>query len=695
MTGWQRMRRFWQSQTSLAQMYIVLSLLLVVVAYLPTLQFDYVTQDQWRAFRYSLAALSFTERVQQCTALVHDFYIQTGRPLVWLTECLEHGFVEQIADFRLLRPVSLIVVCGTLIYLGFVLLKLTGNLVGSLVIAGVFVLSPGYSFMYLQGWLALMVLISVILAAASFDNLHHGSIGWPLRYASLVRPALWFFLGCLIYPAWAFVAIVLALIGLLSNVERGNYSFLESLTRLVCALAFYGLLSLCYYGFVKLCQMVSADHDFGRYAVAAQTSLVTIADRLWRVVCYLCRMNILGFEVPRGLSLVLMAVVSVLLSYKTTAPNSCHRAAQVIGKAVTLFLVIVGCLLVSMIPWVLSSMDSLSTRHAVPVYLFLGFVVVWLVDRGVVEPLRRHFRNAQYFVFGAIFMVVSFVKSQQSFLEIVSTRSEIELFRVKLKQWYEHDGWREHRFILIIVPSTSRPLAVEPLISDEGAGSDDAVMYTSRGLAPLVWQPTAILRELGATGFHLIDCGFDTQSCVASALLVENNVVVAFSTGLTAITAPVMPYIINTSQLTSQPVAPKVVIKAFPTVSATSKLDDYGPEGLFLSVPPGWHAEREPSYPQQIMVDFNTMKSFQTLSLLPQELSLIDRFPKRVSVEVSDDGQHWITLGMFDDLCDSDWSNGWATIALPTSVTTRYMRINVWENCGHPDLLTLKGLRVD
>ncbi len=700
MTGWHRICRFWRSQPPLSQVFIVLALLLVVVAYLPTLQFDYVTQDQWRAFRYPSHAQSFLERVQQCTTLVNDFYIQTGRPLVWLTECLEHGFVEEIADFQVLRPVSLIVVCATLLYLAFVLSKLTGSLVSSLVIAGSFVLSAGYSFMYLQGWLALMVLISVLLAAASFDELCRHELERfvpvsPLRYTGLIGSASLFLFGCLIYPAWVFLVIVLALIQCLLTVERREHDFLRALIRLGYTLVFYGLLSIVYYGFVKLCQMISADHDFGRYAVEAQGSLATIVDRVWRIIDYLCRMKVLGFEVPYGFSLGMIAVMSVKLSYRHTTLNVHHNYGVIAAKAVVLCVVIVGCLLVSVIPWLLSSMDTLSTRHVVPVTLFLGFVVVWLVQRCVVAPLSRHFHNAQYFVFGAILLVISFVKSQQSFLEIVSTRSEIELLRVKLKQWYTVDNWRNHRFILIIVPSTSRPLGVESLISAEGAGSDDAVLYTSRGLAPLVWQPTAILREMGATGFHLVDCGFDTQSCVASALLAKNSVVVAFATGLETITAPVVPYIINMSQLTSLPVEPSIDIQASASVSATSRLDDYGPEGLFLSVPPGWHAQKAPSYPQILTIDFNTTRSFQILSLLPQELSLLDRLPKRIALEVSDDGEQWITVGEFDDLCDKVEPDGWVRIAMPSPVTTRHMRINIWENCGHPDLLTLKGLNVE
>ena len=38
---------FWKSQDAITKISIIAALILVVFAYLPTLQFDYVTQDQW------------------------------------------------------------------------------------------------------------------------------------------------------------------------------------------------------------------------------------------------------------------------------------------------------------------------------------------------------------------------------------------------------------------------------------------------------------------------------------------------------------------------------------------------------------------------------------------------------------------------------------------------------------------------
>lgn len=59
-------RKYWNTETVLSKGLILTTLLLLVMAYLPTLQFDYVTQDQWRAFRYSTLEQTPYERAKAC-----------------------------------------------------------------------------------------------------------------------------------------------------------------------------------------------------------------------------------------------------------------------------------------------------------------------------------------------------------------------------------------------------------------------------------------------------------------------------------------------------------------------------------------------------------------------------------------------------------------------------------------------------
>src|ERR1700730_75186 len=118
----------WRAEDSLSKIVILTSLLLVILAYLPTLQFDYVTQDQWRAFRYSTEPRSALDRGQACMKMIPGFYVLTGRPFVWMTECIEHAAVARITDFAQLRPIVLAIVLATVMYLGFVLAPILGGL---------------------------------------------------------------------------------------------------------------------------------------------------------------------------------------------------------------------------------------------------------------------------------------------------------------------------------------------------------------------------------------------------------------------------------------------------------------------------------------------------------------------------------------------------------------------------------------
>jgi hypothetical protein len=130
-----------RSEDGLSKGIIVVSLLLVVLAYWPTLQFDYVTQDQWRAFRYSTEPQSALERGQACLNMIPRFYTLIGRPLAWMTECIEHATVARIADFAQLRPVALAIVLATVMYLGFVLGPMLGGLAFGILAAAAMVLT--------------------------------------------------------------------------------------------------------------------------------------------------------------------------------------------------------------------------------------------------------------------------------------------------------------------------------------------------------------------------------------------------------------------------------------------------------------------------------------------------------------------------------------------------------------------------
>ncbi|MBV9484225.1 MAG: discoidin domain-containing protein [Acidobacteria bacterium] len=146
---------------------------------------------------------------------------------------------------------------------------------------------------------------------------------------------------------------------------------------------------------------------------------------------------------------------------------------------------------------------------------------------------------------------------------------------------------------------------------------------------------------------------------------------------------------INLSILTTAPVTPSVtVIRA----SASSVLDSYGPEGLFWSVDPGWHAARNPSYPQILNVDFGESRSFSELSFEPQD-GLPQRMPKEVRIKTSNNGTDWTQMASATNLCA--WDGRRSRVKISQSVQAKFLQIEILSNCGDPDFLTLKGLAVE
>lgn len=131
-----------------------------------------------------------------------------------------------------------------------------------------------------------------------------------------------------------------------------------------------------------------------------------------------------------------------------------------------------------------------------------------------------------------------------------------------------------------------------------------------------------------------------------------------------------------------------------PSVSSSSQLSSYGPDTLFDLKQPGWHAAKSPTYPQSITVDFHVQREIQLLGLLPQDGNT-DRAPKAMRIEIANDGKSWEPVAGSDNACVSNSPQEWHDIRIDKPVKARYLRIIIFSNCGNPEFLTLKGLRVE
>jgi len=696
---------FWKSQKVIIKVLIVVVLGLVVFAYLPTLQFDYVTQDQWRAFRYPSNEQSYSARLGQCSSELYSFYTQTGRPFVWPTECIEHAFVGEISDFKYLRPLSFAVVILTVVYLASIISSVTGGAVTALVVSAVFVTAPAYSFMYFQGLPALMVLISVVLAAASYNRYIKSLASNRGRYKHLLYSSLLFLASCMIYPAFAFIVLTLALVKFAGSSVGG---FVTKLIDLIVTMAFYGLLSGIYYLFVKLSVLILTHFQgnlpsLGSYEVSAQLSPAVVLGRISEVANYFFMMPPMNFPAFHGASFAILVAFSVALGFTSLPPNQKNKyltASVLVGIA---FFVSCAVLLSSTAPWLFSKMGGLETRHLLPFYLFICFAVVFTLKAILQSVFKLGGEKISMAIVLLVLVPISVVQNKNSFLEIASTRAEIEMLRSKISKGVKTGGLTtRNRFILVVRPSqfTPRPIGIENLLTDDKYGNDNAVLASSKNPVSIPWMINAVLREeLPDNNLNIVDCGFDTESCVANALANPKNIAVAYVNGSGApksvfIKSQTQPYVINISELTSKPVNPVIKIVESPTISATSTLDDFGPQGLFMEIAPGWHAKRNPEYPQTLSIEFKEAKYFDTISFLPQDKTFIARAPKAVRIKTSSDGKLWRTVAQVGDMCSYNSIRGWNKVNLPSKVEARYLEIDILSNCGDPEFLTLRGIKV-
>jgi len=683
----------WHAQNRVSKFIIIASLVLVIFAYLPTLQFDYVTQDQWRAFRYPVNFQLYTERFRACSEGVFDFYTLTGRPLVWVPECIEHTFVESISDFKYFRPVALFIVLSTVIFLGFSLSNMVGFAAG-VVTASVFVMAPGYSFMYLQSMPALMVLLSIIFSSISYILLRNNLKKDSVKTLRLLLPLVLFILACLSYPIYAFVVIPLILVDFGFDI---NTHLKDRLRILFISISFYLFCSIVYYVIVKLLQAtinITKSLGDGSYEFAVELNFETLVSRIMELIDYFSIMPVTNYSLFLGFSLCFLLLFSVVPTWINSKDKK-NRLQVFFGQSLLYFVLAVILLLASVSPWLFSKMPSISTRHLVSWYLFFSITSVGVVYIIAKSYLRQHFHRVLPFILIVILMPVSFVQHRLSILEVLTSGVEIQTMRSRLNIWINNNGWENQRFLLIIHPLANRLAGTDYLISDY---NDNAVLSLSKNKVSVPWFVRALINETSLKNkFEIISCGLNYQSCVEVNLLDENKIVVSYANGHETITSSQKPFVINFSKITHNPVDPLILVKSpppVPIVKATSRHILYGPEGLFYSKNPGWHASSPSVYPQKLTIDLRDIKQLNSLSFLPQDGNY-QRMPNNMIINISKDGNTWEKVALFENVCKSTPIYEWHKVPLLESVDSQYVQIEILNNCGDPDLLTLKGLKIE
>lgn len=128
-----------------------------------------------------------------------------------------------------------------------------------------------------------------------------------------------------------------------------------------------------------------------------------------------------------------------------------------------------------------------------------------------------------------------------------------------------------------------------------------------------------------------------------------------------------------------------------PKITASSQLDKWGSDGLLIAKQPGWHAQFPPKYPEEVQIDFGSVKQFESLGLA-QQLGTPGRSPKAIEVSTSIDGVNWNVVLNTSDACQINTPDGWTEMPLKKVVTAKQVRIKIFSNCGS-EYLTLRGIR--
>lgn len=445
--------------------YFVIVASLVVFAYLPTLQYDYVFNDQWRTFQYSLLDEPSAIKALKCYNSRIGFDIKTGRPLVSIGECLEHAFVAKISDFSKTRPIVLFVVVCTVFCLGMVLSPSLGGLKNGTAIGALFVFSPGYAFIYHIGLSTIMILIALILAAISYVIFRQAIDGNRDKFKISVSAVL-FLIACLIYPAWAFVVFVFSLIDYLFSTQLGGKKRLKCL---LVKIVFFSIVVVIYYLIIEILSFfvdpgVQTGSD---YKFSANFSPTYLYKRFVTALFYysaLPPLNTLYLSLfpLKFVFLFLVVTVHSIFIFK----NTNHKFITSVFSVLFTITISISVLFLSISPWLFSNMPNLSQRYFIPFFLFFYTLFVWVI----IWISNKLFLSNKYISLLLILFVLFFasvIQNKRTDIEVGTSRIEIKTMRSFVDKYIDENLFYKKRYILVIMPKYPWPAFYDHILDFE------------------------------------------------------------------------------------------------------------------------------------------------------------------------------------------------------------------------------------
>lgn len=452
----------------------LLVFLLIIYAYLPTLQYDFVTGDQWRVFQYSMLDASSSTKAVGCYHRRLYFDIRTGRPLCSIGECLEHALVGEISDFSTTRPIVLCLVIITAFGLGLVFSPVFGGYKNGLIIGALAVFSPGYAFMYYRGMSCIMHLSSLVFAVFSYLFLRQAVKNNFNKYKLLLLSSLFFLVACMIYPAWAFAVFIFLLIDFFWGNESDRHIRLK---HVVTGIIFYAGLSIIYYIVIKVLISFTpyiATVDTNKaYAFVANFNPLYLVTRFTRAAAFFLSqppVNALSGASINGL----LIVFSVLYAVRFFLINKYRFFDSFMAVLIT-----AGSLLIAIAPWLLSSMNVTGNRYFLPFSLLMCVLTGWVVFL----TASKFFPNRKYIptimLFGVLLIPASVIQNKRAFFEVDISQKEIETMRSVLHRWIDKDLFETQRYIVVVRPDRLMPAAYEKILGGVNYGDCFGLPYDS------------------------------------------------------------------------------------------------------------------------------------------------------------------------------------------------------------------------
>jgi hypothetical protein len=625
-------------------LWVSFALIMVAVAYYPTLVADYVPQDQWRAFTYSLEPGTPGGRYDSCFLGARKYYFFTGRWLSWFGQCAEHAAVSQISDFAPLRVIVLAVVLLSVIAFRRVLKTIFNSPHAATFLAVMIVLLPGYAFMYYQGLTGMTILLALLFSLLSFPfatrALTAEKQGGRKFYLDLGVGGLLFLSACFIYPIFAFAVIPVSFIFSAFRPEPFLWRRVSLCARLC---VFYAVTALIYYITVKSSIAIAeyfgkSIYDLKIYQVNIATDPNELTRKLLRVFHELRIMPLASFlHIPVWLSLAILLGPAGIMFYEGQRLGW-GRSGSILAAAVYLIGVLV-ILVVSVAPWLLSHFPGAPYRHMLPIHFLLILSFGLLITRGF-EKIRRLYGEyiAQQVGLTVMVAIVAVFSTNQITLsqrQVIESSIEINHMRFAYREIIANEKFWDLKEIHLIRPKRDR--------SYNGHLNDrEFAPATMANPGHILQMTRAVLREILTLDqlfkINLVNCDFDRE-CAHTA---PKNALVISQSNFGAPIPELHPNhaIIDYSHLNKKPKWIESYLA--PKISASSQYKDNSPAYILGVYGPAWNAEWNPTYPQWVQFELPSPERLSMLNIRTQsgKWAYPERAPKHFIFQASNDGKN-------------------------------------------------------